>query len=317
MRRRSDWSARHAICSASIRSACPTRGLARSRRRTRPPIRSCRWKATACTRFRSARCMPASSSPAISVSPPMARQWCGSSSASATCTRASTHLMHGATLEQRGATGRPHLGRQHGRLCVRLRPRGGGGAGHRTAAARRLAARRDGGAGAHRQSPRRFRRDLQRRVVQPHAGALRHAARARAALCRRLLRPSPDDGPHRAGRRRRRSDHGWRRRHPLADRRDPRAVSRAGGAVRQDRVAAGSHRRHRHPVGRTGTPLRRRRLCRPRLGPRFRCAQVDRLSTLRPAALRRAGADRGRRQRARLDPHQGDRAEPVAASSRC
>ena len=67
------------------------------------------------------------------------------------------------------------------------------------------AARRDGGTGAHRQPSRRFRRDLQRRVVQPHAGALRRAARARAARRRRLLRPPADDGPHRAGRRRGRS----------------------------------------------------------------------------------------------------------------
>ena len=38
---------------------------------------------------RSGRCMPASSSPAISASPPMARRWCGWRSGSAMCTRAS------------------------------------------------------------------------------------------------------------------------------------------------------------------------------------------------------------------------------------
>ena len=178
------------------------------------------------------------------------------------------------------AAGRPHLGRQHRRLCIRLRPRGGGGARHRAAAARGLAARPDGGTGAHRQSPRRFRRDLQRRVVQHHAGALRHAARARAALRRRVLRPSADDGLHRPGRRRGRSARRWGWRHPLAGRRDTRALPGAGGALRQDRVAAGPHGRHRHRVGRAGAPLRRRRLCRPRLGARFRRAPVDRLSAV-------------------------------------
>ena len=43
----------------------------------------------ACTRFRSARSMPASSSRAISASPPTARPWCGWKSGSAMSTRAS------------------------------------------------------------------------------------------------------------------------------------------------------------------------------------------------------------------------------------
>ena len=51
-------------------------------------------------------------------------------------------LMHGATLRAGGAARRPHVGRQHGRLRLRLRPRGGGGTRHRAAAARRVAARR-------------------------------------------------------------------------------------------------------------------------------------------------------------------------------
>ena len=119
------------------------------------------------------------------------------------------HLMHGATLEQAARLAAPHLGRQHGRLRTRVRPRGGGGTRHRASTACRVAARRDGGAGAHRQSPRRFRRDLQRCIVQHHAGALRHAARTRAALRGRVLRPSPDDGLHRARRRRGRSCRRW------------------------------------------------------------------------------------------------------------
>ena len=66
----------------------------------------------------------------------------------------------------------------------------------------------------------------------------------------------------------------------VADRRDTRALSRAGGALRQDRVAAGSHGGHRHPVSRARAPFRRRRLCRPRVGTRLRCAPVDRLSAV-------------------------------------
>ena len=53
------------------------------------PIASCRWKATACTRSRSVRCMRASSSPDISASPPAARPWSGWSSGSDIPTRAS------------------------------------------------------------------------------------------------------------------------------------------------------------------------------------------------------------------------------------
>ena len=65
------------------------RQAAQARDRSRRLTRSCRSKGEACTRSRSARCMPASSSPAISASPPTARRWCGSRSGSAMCTRAS------------------------------------------------------------------------------------------------------------------------------------------------------------------------------------------------------------------------------------
>ena len=190
------------------------------------------------------------------------------------------HLMHGATLEHAARLAGRTSGDSTVAYAFAFARAVESGARHRAAAARGLAARRDGGDGAHRQPPRRFRRDLQRCVVQHHAGALRHAARARAALCRRVLRASPDDGLHRAGRRRGRSasDDGAGIR--CADRRDTRALSGTGGALRQDRVAAGPHGRHRHPVGRAGTPLRCRRLCRPRVGPRFRRAPVDRLSAV-------------------------------------
>ena len=53
----------------------------------------CRPRAKACTRSRSGRCMPASSSPAISASPPTARPWCGSSSGSATSHKGIESLM--------------------------------------------------------------------------------------------------------------------------------------------------------------------------------------------------------------------------------
>ena len=56
----------------------------------RPTTSSCRSKARGCIRFRSARCMPASSSRAISASPPTARRSRGWRSGSAMSTRAST-----------------------------------------------------------------------------------------------------------------------------------------------------------------------------------------------------------------------------------
>ena len=66
--------------------------------------------------------------------------------------------------------------------------------------ARRFSARLDGRARTARQSLRRHRRDLQRRLFRPDACADRHPARALLAGGGRLLRPSPDDGSHRARR---------------------------------------------------------------------------------------------------------------------
>ena len=63
----------------------------------------------------------------------------------------------------------------------------------------------DGGTGAARQSFRRHRRDLQRRLVLADARPLRHLARAGVANLRGRVRPSPDDGQHRSRRRQRRS----------------------------------------------------------------------------------------------------------------
>ena len=59
-------------------------------------------------------------------------------------------------------------------------------------------------------------------------------------------------------------------------------------------------------------PVRRRRLCRPRLGPRLRRAPRAGLCALRRAHVRGAGARRRRRQCAGLDPHPRGRAEPGA-----
>ena len=90
------WNVQHPL-------ACPRGRRTRRRRRSvalSPYLRFCRSKAKACTRSRWARCMPASSSRAISASPPAARPWCGSSSGSATCTRASKSLMSGATIDR-------------------------------------------------------------------------------------------------------------------------------------------------------------------------------------------------------------------------
>ena len=67
----------------------------------------------------------------------------------------------------------------------------------------RLSARADGRARAARQSFRRYRRHLQRRLLLHDACAMRHPARAHAARGGRLLRPSADDGPRRPRRRRR------------------------------------------------------------------------------------------------------------------
>ena len=62
----------------------------------------------------------------------------------------------------------------------------------------------------------------------------------------------------------------------------------------------------------SGAGFWRWRLCRPRLGPRFRCAEGCGLCALRPARIRGAGARRRRRQCARVDPHPRGPAEPQA-----
>ena len=142
-----------------------------------------------------------------------------------------------------GAARRPRLGRQHGRLCARLRARRRDGDGTQRSAPRRPAARADGRTRADRQSSRRHRRDLQRRVLRADPRALRHPARARAAGGPCRVRASPDDGPHRARRRRRRSFGARARRccAPMIARSRP-ALCADRRCLRHDRLAAGPHR---------------------------------------------------------------------------
>ena len=86
----------------------------------------------------------------------------------------------------------------------------------------------------------------------------------------------------------------------------------ADRALRQHRLAAGPHRQHRHRQAGIRPPLRRRRFCRPRVGPRLRRAARVSLRALRPVDIRGAGARRRRRRCAGVDPHSRGRAEPGA-----
>ena len=78
----------------------------------------------------------------------------------------------------------------------------------------------------------------------------------------------------------------------------PPPLPRAGRALRQHRLAAGPHRHHRHSDSGAGAPVRRRRLRRPRLGARLRCAQdaglcaLHRLAHSRCRCARRATSTR-------------------------
>ena len=168
----------------------------------RRPMLSCRSRARACTRSRSARCMPASSSPAISASPPTARPWCGWRSGSATSTRASSGLMRGADIAPAARLAGRASGDSTVAYAFAFARAVEAALGIEAPARATVAARADGRAGAPRQPSRRHRRDLQRRRLRADARPLRRPARARAARRRRLLRPPADDGPDRARRRR-------------------------------------------------------------------------------------------------------------------
>ena len=96
-------------------------------------------------------------------------------------------LMAGADLARGARARRPGQRRQHGRLPDRLRPRRRSGERNRRAAAGGVAEGADGRDRARRQSPRRHRRDLQRRLVRADARPYRRVARADAARRRRML----------------------------------------------------------------------------------------------------------------------------------
>ena len=219
--------------------------------------------------------------------------------------------MAGAEIEQARAHRRAHLGRQHGGLCLGLRPRRRGGAGLGAAAARHAAARHHGRAGAAGAPHQRCRRDLQRRQRAHDPRPLHPAARGRAGRGRRLLRPSPDDGSRRAGRRGCRSD--ARRRRP-----DPRPAER--GSRRRAPRSCGSTIRMPSLQDRTVTtgivsPELVRQYAAGGFVGRASGRAFDARKNFAYAPYDRRGfrpqdADRGRRRRAPAGAHGRDRREP-------
>ena len=178
-------------------------------------------------------------------------------------------LMAGATLERAAPLAGAHLRRQHGRLRDRVRAgrrgraRRAGCRRARSGCARSMAelerlANHLGDIGA----------DLQRRVLQHHA-------RAAAACCASVLRAADACFGHRlmmdrvvpggvrsdlAAQGERAAARHWS---PFMRRRFPELVD-----LTTTRLAQGPHGRHRHPCARAGAAVRRRRLCRARLGAR-------------------------------------------------
>ena len=119
-------------CSRLVRPMCglgsimalgdaPSAWCARTGAAREPTMHFCPSKARDCIKSPSVLFMPALSSRGISASPPTARPWRGSRSASAMSTKASSRLMAGATIRARGASCRPHLRRQYRGLWLRLR----------------------------------------------------------------------------------------------------------------------------------------------------------------------------------------------------
>ena len=155
-----------------------------------------------------------------------------------------------------------------------------------------LVARHHGRAGAHGAPHQRCRRDLQRCQRDRHPRPMRAAARGRPGDVAGLLRPSPDDGLHRARRRHCRSVERWHRPGPQPARPPGGDARRDPAGLRLDAVAAGSHRHDRHRLAGAGPPVCRRRLRRPRIGPRLRRAQDFRLYALRSARTSASGRAR-------------------------
>ena len=137
--RRFGSNAQSAICSVSKQWVRPIRGhgsilalgRAASARQTSgqraslPRTYSCRPKAKACTRSRSARCMPASSSPGHFRFTANGEHVVRLEQRLGYVHKGIESLMDGATLERGGEARLPHLRRQHGGLCLCLRAGGG------------------------------------------------------------------------------------------------------------------------------------------------------------------------------------------------
>ncbi len=334
----SGWSARSATCSGlEPPTACRTRGpgstttagpyasrLGRrhpTRCRTVPYLRFSRRKAKACTGYRSAPCMPASSSPDISASPPMAKPWSGSEERLGYVHKGIEALMAGA----RPRPARRQLaGRTSGDSTVAyayaFSRAVGSGARRRSPCAGRAGCGADGRAGAAGQPSRRYRRDLQRRGLRADARPLRRAARTGAALAadaafgHRLMTRQ-----HRARRRCRRSRPGGRKRSGL----------RSGDGIRQsfrhlvelydntaslqDRtVGTGSAQAHARPA--IWLPAAMSAAPRPRSSTR--AAMLAPIRPMTSSSSTYPFLQRGRRQCARLDPHPRGRAEPVPDRAR-
>ena len=182
---------------------------------------------------------------------------------------------------RRGACG-ARLGRQHRGLRPRLRPRGRGGARHRSPAARRLAARVDGRARTARQSFRRHRRDLQRCRLRHDARALRAICASRCCASRTVLRSPADDG---SGGARRRADATCRE--GASSSFAPCCTAFAAAFPELVELYDNTASLQDRTVGTgilsagAGTAVRLRRLRRAGLRPEIRCATQARLSALR------------------------------------
>ena len=115
---------------------CVIRSATDSAHRSLRHTLSCRWRAKACIRSRSVRCMPASSSPVISASPPMARR--GAAGAAARLCAQGHRIADGgrdARARRRSSPGRIS-GDSTVAYALAFAQRGRGGAGRRGAAAR-------------------------------------------------------------------------------------------------------------------------------------------------------------------------------------
>ncbi len=200
-RLRFGWNAPPATFTASIPSACPIRDPGWNTAPVPPPIHSCRLKAKACTRSLSAPSTPASSSPAISASLPMARRLCAWNNVLAYVHKGIDQLLHRATIEQ----GARLAGRTSGdsstvAYAFALRARHGSGAWHRASpravwlravmAELERIANHLGDFGA-------ICNDASFSIMLAHCGVLRERV---LRTCRVVLRPPADDGLRRARR---------------------------------------------------------------------------------------------------------------------